>query len=93
MPDQPEPITQWRFGYYWLRVGDIVRVLPSQPKRHDGFLGRLKAIRMEAGQPVFDIFGGPDGHERYRTLRLERVARVEQTIAGEPRTLSKKEAP
>lgn len=63
-----------------LRPGDLVRVLPSQPGRRDGYIGRARRILLDHDEPVVEVTGGPAGRAKsVRTLRLARLARTQAT--------------
>lgn len=66
----------------YIRVGDVVKVAPSAPKKRDGFEGRVMAIFGKDGRdgPVtFQLLGGPRGRLHTRFIRSERVTRVAMT--------------
>lgn len=68
-------------GRFILAIGDQVRVLPSSPRRRDGFVGRvMRWHRNESGDPTHaDVWGGPARRAPlYRTLPIERICGMRQ---------------
>lgn len=57
-------VDSMQFGRHTVTVGDKLRVLPSKPKKKDGFVGTFRGAVLGAdGDPVeIDIAGAPDGH-------------------------------
>lgn len=70
--------TEWREPgtRNFIRVGDVVKVAPSAPRKRDGFEGRVMAIHDEGWQVVFQLLGGPHGRLHTRFIRSERISRV-----------------
>lgn len=70
-------ISQYRVGRNFIRVGDVVRVKPSQGKR-DGFEAKVRVIRADeiTGEVAeVEVFGGRRRHAMIRTFRPERIQR------------------
>lgn len=64
-----------------VRVGDIVKVLPSAPRKRDGFRGKVFRIDADAdGNPV-SVEVGPDAHGAVRSIYVDRIARLAQPAA------------
>lgn len=69
-----------------IRVGDVVKVAPTAPKKRDGFEARVVAIyvqweEQDDGTPervVFEVVGGCRGRYHTRFIRAERIGRVAQ---------------
>lgn len=82
-----EQTNEWRVGRNFIRPGDVVKVLPSRPKKKDGGPARcLKLFLDEAGEKVATVLvRDKDGKERF--YRADRIARVAQTRNGERREL------
>jgi len=75
-------IPRYRTGRNWIRVGDVVKVAPSKPRRHDGGRARVLAIRSNAD--TGDVVGVDvviDTRPGVRTLTTDRIHRVAQTKA------------
>ncbi len=70
-------INEYRVGRNFIRVGDTVRVLPSRPRRHDGFDSKVERIDATDGVPVGIHVYDPD--RRARVLPPERIARRHQS--------------
>lgn len=63
----------------YIRVGDVVKVLPTAPKKRDGFEAKVLRIHERPnGEVHFDVIGGKGGRLLQRTVRADRVARVAQ---------------
>lgn len=80
-------INEYRTGRNYIRVGDIVKVAPSAPKKRDGFEARVIGIEAdEDGNPVvLQLVGGCRGRVQTRFIRPDRIARVAQVRGGEKR--------
>jgi hypothetical protein len=74
-------VTEWREPgtRNYIRVGDVVKVAPSAPKKRDGFEARVMAIFDRDGDVTFQLLGGPHGRLMTRFIRAERVTRVAMT--------------
>jgi hypothetical protein len=71
-------LTEIRLGRNFVRVGDVVRVTPSRPRKRDGFTGKVVTIRgTDAG--VATHVDVADPRHNLRTLDLGRIRRVAQT--------------
>ena len=80
--------TEIRQGRNFIRVGDIVKVAPSAPKKRDGFEARVSAIVLddETGEVRwFEVRGGSRGRYQFHAIRPDRISRVAQTRSGERR--------
>lgn len=65
----------------FIRVGDVVAVAPSAPKRRDGFDAKVVRFDTDSSGAVVAVqVVGPRG---FRTVRPERVRRRQQTRGGE----------
>lgn len=65
-----------------IRVGDVVKVLPSRPRARDGFLAEVRQFKIDEMGEVLEIcvVGAPAGRPvAWRTFRPERVAPVRKT--------------
>jgi hypothetical protein len=87
-------VDRYRNGRRFITIGDVVRVLAT-PGRRNGFLARVRAIKVDAAtQEVVEVevYGGPAGHEMVRTFRPERIGRARSTavsrVAGAPDALA-----
>lgn len=69
---RPAPELERRLGGRVLRAGEVVRV--------SGERG-LFTIRAFRGDEV-DVWGGPQGRERFRTFRLERIGSRPRAAKG-----------
>ena len=51
------PLSCWRIEgkRTIIRVGDRVEVAPSQPRKHDGFVGEVLSLFQDAGGPVAEV--------------------------------------
>ena len=85
-------VTEYRMGRNYVRVGDIVKVKPSAPKKRDGFEARVRAITVKQDpakpfgiQVVFEVVGGARGRCMIRNVRPDRIQRVAQVRGGERR--------
>ncbi len=79
-------------GSNYIRVGDIVKVKPSRPKKRDGFEGRVREIRTDDEGTVTElvIVGGPVGRATAtRFMRPDRIKRVAQTRNGQAREMKR----
>lgn len=76
---------EYRLGRNFIRVGDVVKVTPSSPGKHDGFEARVLAIYDQDGEIVFQLLGGTRGRLHTRFIRAERIRRVAQVRGGERR--------
>lgn len=79
--------TRYRQGRNFINIGDVVRIRPTNGKRN-GFQARVRAIKVDAttGDPAeIEVFGGPAGRAMVRTFGPERIERLAQTRAGQPR--------
>lgn len=67
-------------------VGDQVKVSPSQPGRHDGFVAIVRRISVNVvGDIEVDVYGGRPGHlaaRCFRPDRLQRIARRRQAVTS-----------
>lgn len=69
-------------GRNFVRVGDVVRVLPSKPGKRDGFLATVREIACDEAGEVrhVEVYGAPTGRPvAFHALRLDRIARVAQS--------------
>lgn len=73
-------VTEWRPGRNFVRLGDVVKVAPSKPGKHDGFTGRVTRMVADDGT-VTEVTLGTD--RGVRTVRADRVHRVAQQRHGE----------
>lgn len=64
-----------------IRVGDIVKVLPSAPRKRDGFRGKVYRIDADAEGRVISMEVGPDAHGAIRSIFVDRITRVAQPAA------------
>jgi hypothetical protein len=75
-------VKEWRppGSRNYIRVGDIVKVAPSQPKKRDGFEARVMAIDVDADGTgaTFQLLGGARGRLHTRFIRDGRISRVAQ---------------
>lgn len=80
-------VTEWREPgtRNYIRPGDVVKVVPSAPRKRDGFEARVIAIHDEGFQVVFQVVGGVGGRMHTRFIRADRIRRVAQIRAGERR--------
>lgn len=80
-------LTEYQVGRNYIRVGDIVRVRPSRPRRRDGFEAKVAAIRADEAGDVQEVDVHGDGSVNWatRTIRPERIERVAQVRGGERR--------
>ena len=85
-------VTEYRMGRNYVRVGDIVKVKPSAPKKRDGFEARVTAIAVEQDpdrafgiRVIFQVVGGCRGRHHTRFVRPDRIQRVAQVRGGERR--------
>lgn len=67
----------------YIRVGDPVKVKPSQPGKQDGYIGIIKRISrpdIPDGKVEIDVIGGPANKPVFQRAflreRLERVVRT-----------------
>lgn len=79
----PETSTaEVRHGRNFIRRGDMVRVSPSRPGKHDGFVARFVYADEDRGgtyfmlQEVTTVKGGRVIPCGFRTLKPERVRRL-----------------
>lgn len=70
-------------GRNHVRSGDQVRVLPSKPGRHDGFVADVRRIvATPSGLVEVEVLGAPVGRPRaFRTFTPDRLRRVRRTEA------------
>lgn len=61
-------------GRNFLRVGDPVKVKPSQPGKRDGYIGTARRIVSTGAGVEVEVAGGPQ--RNLRTFRLDRLART-----------------
>lgn len=75
-------VTEWRpdGGRNFVRLDDEVKVLPSRPKKRDGFMARVKEIKADDEGTVIEVtvVGGCG----FKTVRPDRIQRVAQTKGG-----------
>jgi len=75
-----DAVTELRVGRNFVRVGDVVKVTPSKPRKHDGFLTTLRSFEVNGdGEIIGFNCTGRDGASR--SLTLDRLQRVQQTKA------------
>lgn len=84
--ESPESTESWRRGRNYIRVGDRVRIAPSAPRRHDGFVATVRRIVIDANGTVteVEVLGAPRGRPvAFRSVRADRVVRIAQTRGGD----------
>lgn len=80
-------VTEVRAGRNFIRVGDLIKVLP-RPGRRDGFEARVSAIVTDDESGAvrwFEVHGGRKGQYQFHAVRPDRVTRLAQTRQGERR--------
>ena len=81
-------VPEWRVGRNFIRPGDVVRILPSSPKRKDGGYARVVALIAEAeGEPPTTVHVLKEGAHRFYVA--DRVQRLAQTKAGRRREFAR----
>jgi hypothetical protein len=65
-------------GRNFIRPGDVVRVKPSRPAKHDGFDALVRRIVDTQGGVEVEVFGGAHGRAAVRTFTLDRLERRRQ---------------
>lgn len=74
-------VMEYRMGRNFIRVGDVVRITPSKPKKRDGGIAKV--------QKMVETTEGVEFHvamkDRLRVFREDRVQRVQQVRGGEQR--------
>lgn len=77
-----QKINEWRpeGARNFIRVGDVVKVLPSSPGKSDGFEARVREIAVDEAGEVrhLEVIGGSRGKVAVRFIKPERIARVAQ---------------
>lgn len=70
-----KPITEYKLGQDFIRVGDMAKVLSSRAGKRDGFEAKVLAILADTeGTPLeVTVYGGPGGRANIRTLTPERI--------------------
>ena len=75
-----EQVDAYRVGRNFIRVGDVVKVRPSRPGKHDGFRGKVRAIFQEGDAVTrVDVWGGANGGASLRSFTPDRLTRVAQS--------------
>jgi hypothetical protein len=72
----------------FIRVGDIVKVLPAPDLKGTSFEAVVKAIEVDDATGEVrhvEVFGGKRGRLQFHAVRPDRIRRVAQTRGGERR--------
>lgn len=79
------PVTEWRCGRNFIRLGDTVHVAPSRPRKRDGFDSRVRALRADPDTGAILGVEVVDPHKAgaVRVVRPERISRRRQTTGGQ----------
>ena len=78
------PITEYRPGRNFIRVGDTVKCKPKVGKSFKAVVTQI-AQRDETGEIEITVIGGKPGFKAIRTFTPDKIDRVAQTrVEGKP---------
>lgn len=74
-----ETVKEWRLGRNFIRVGDVVKVLPPPDRKGTSFEAIVREIAVEGGEVKHvEVLGGKKGRLAIRFVTLDRIKRVAQ---------------
>lgn len=87
-----ETVKEWRLGRNFIRVGDVVKVLPPPDRKGTSFEAIVREIAVEGGEVKHvEVLGGKKGRLAIRFVTLDRIKRVAQIRTDREGTATRRE--